>query len=231
MFRYVILGLLRDGTIYHGYALMKQYCERSGVQLGSGNFYRELQRLVSEGWVRTVPNPIGADARRAPYAITAEGAGAFDAWLASPLGQPHEQQADELSTRLMFLPDTDAETVLTLLAAWEQELWERSKTLERKRDLALRQANSDRHSQALSAFLARRVKQVTVDIECLAELGKLCEQWRQRAPLDAPRRPLSTPTKSDGGQRLAARSSFERAAQGTEVSAAGGRQAGRKFRR
>src|SRR5207302_10584200 len=57
MFQYLVLGLLRDGKPRHGYALMKDYRDRSGVQLSTGSFYRELQKLAAKGLVRTSANP------------------------------------------------------------------------------------------------------------------------------------------------------------------------------
>src|SRR4030095_5594981 len=93
MFRYLVLGLLRRGEPLHGYALMKEYRERAGVQISTGSFYRELARLVTEGLVRAASNPPGSDPRRAPYEITDLGASAFDTWFSEPLGGdagPHE---------------------------------------------------------------------------------------------------------------------------------------------
>ena len=70
MFRYLILGLLRIRDRMHGYALVKEYRERSGMEVSTGNFYRELQRLVVDGLIRSAANPPEADARRTPYEIT-----------------------------------------------------------------------------------------------------------------------------------------------------------------
>ena len=81
MFRYLVLGLLRNGDACHGYAVIKDYRKRTGQEASSGNFYRELQRLVGEGLVRTATNPPGADPRRAPYQITEAGSAVFDTWL------------------------------------------------------------------------------------------------------------------------------------------------------
>ena len=67
MFRFLILGLLRNGARMHGYALVKEYRERSGIEVSTGNFYRELQRLVVDGLIRSTANPPEADARRTPY--------------------------------------------------------------------------------------------------------------------------------------------------------------------
>src|SRR5207245_824425 len=47
LYRYIVLGLLRDGAARHGYALMKDYRQRSGSQIGSGRFYGKLQRLAA----------------------------------------------------------------------------------------------------------------------------------------------------------------------------------------
>ena len=74
MFRYLILGLLRGGTTHHGYGLVKEYRERSGADVSTGNFYRELQRMVLDGLIRATANPPGSDSRRTPYEITAVGA-------------------------------------------------------------------------------------------------------------------------------------------------------------
>jgi DNA-binding PadR family transcriptional regulator len=81
--RFVVLGLLRDGTPRHGYAVAKEYRKRSGLRINTGNFYRELQRLAAEGLVRPAANPPDADGRRAPYQITPNGEATFDQWLAS----------------------------------------------------------------------------------------------------------------------------------------------------
>jgi DNA-binding PadR family transcriptional regulator len=66
MFRFLILGLLRNGARLHGYALVKEYRERSGSEVSTGNFYRELQRLVFDGLIRSASNPPEADAQRPP---------------------------------------------------------------------------------------------------------------------------------------------------------------------
>ena len=68
MFRYLVLGLLRNGDARHGYAVIKDYRKRTGQEASSGNFYRELQRLVGEGLVRTATNPPGADPLHHEYA-------------------------------------------------------------------------------------------------------------------------------------------------------------------
>jgi len=51
MFRYHLLGLLRNGTD-HGYGLAKEYRRRGGVDSGLGSFYPELQNLVEQGPVQ-----------------------------------------------------------------------------------------------------------------------------------------------------------------------------------
>ena len=43
MFRYLLLGLLRRGELLHGYALMKEYRERSGLMISGGNFCSRLR--------------------------------------------------------------------------------------------------------------------------------------------------------------------------------------------
>jgi DNA-binding PadR family transcriptional regulator len=53
MFWHLILGLLRDGHSGHGHELMTEYASRSGNKVSARNFYRELPRLVTDGFVET----------------------------------------------------------------------------------------------------------------------------------------------------------------------------------
>src|SRR5262249_9307895 len=103
MFRYLILGLLRSGESRHGYALMKEYHDRSGVHISSGNFYREIARLLGEGLVRTTSKPNKSDPRRVPYEITDDGMAAFDDWLVAPNEPPATHYEDDLSARALFV--------------------------------------------------------------------------------------------------------------------------------
>ena len=85
MFRYLVLGLLRDGQPKHGYAIRREYISRSGVEINSGSFYRELQRLVDDRLLR-VADGRWVDDRRTPYAILDAGRSVFDRWICSRLG-------------------------------------------------------------------------------------------------------------------------------------------------
>jgi DNA-binding PadR family transcriptional regulator len=74
--------------------------------VSTGNFYRDLQRLVSSGLVRTIDRAPEGNPRRAPYQITEAGRDAFRRWFVD-LGQigiagGHE---DELYARIAFLGD------------------------------------------------------------------------------------------------------------------------------
>src|SRR5690242_13956786 len=126
MFRYVVLGLLQSGSPRHGYALMKEYRDRAGVQISTGNFYRDLQRLVAGGLVRTVDRALDGDPRRAPYQITDSGRDAFRAWFTDltqlAITNPHE---DELSARVAFLGDVDPSDARAVLAHLQDQLWAR----------------------------------------------------------------------------------------------------------
>lgn len=174
MFRYLVLGLLRDGAAYHGYALMKEYRERSGVSVSTGNFYRELQRLVAEGLVRTAQNPPGADTRREPYEITEEGSLAFDAWLLSSPANVGSYD-DELSSRAVFVAEREPAEAHALLDRWREAIWIHGKTLERERERALAQGSDvPRGVIARSILLARRLKHVAADLEFIEELRSAC---------------------------------------------------------
>ncbi len=174
MFRFLILGLLRGGARLHGYALVKEYRERSGAEVSTGNFYRELQRLVLDGLIRGTDNPPDADARRTPYAITAQGARVFDEWLATTEVGGGNSSEDELSARALFIEDIDTEAALSLLDRLQEHIWFAGKALERARQQVLGAAG-EASTQAprfrpLPLLLNRRLKRVAADIEFLEEV-------------------------------------------------------------
>jgi DNA-binding PadR family transcriptional regulator len=133
MFRFLILGMLRPGVRQHGYALVKAYRERSGVDVSTGNFYRELQRLVLDGLIRGADNPPEADARRTPYEITPLGMTVFDEWLTAADAGAGGCAEDELSARILFADETDAATMLRVLDRLQENVWFFGKSLERAR--------------------------------------------------------------------------------------------------
>jgi len=64
----LILTSLADGA-KHGYAIMTDIAEFSGIRMEPGTLYGALARLERRGWVR----PLAAADRRRPYEITAAG--------------------------------------------------------------------------------------------------------------------------------------------------------------
>ena len=64
----LVLSSLANGD-KHGYAMMEDIAEFSGVRLGPGTLYGAITRLEQQKWIRPVPS----DDRRQPYRITAEG--------------------------------------------------------------------------------------------------------------------------------------------------------------
>ena len=65
----LILTSLVEGP-KHGYALLSDIKEFSGLQLGPGTLYGALDRLESLGLIQALP----AEERRHPYRITSAGA-------------------------------------------------------------------------------------------------------------------------------------------------------------
>jgi DNA-binding PadR family transcriptional regulator len=194
MFRYVVLGLLHSGTARHGYALMKEYRDRAGVQVSTGNFYRDLQRLVSGGLVRTVDRAPDGDPRRAPYQITDAGRDAFRRWFVD-LGQlgianGHE---DELSARIAFLGDVDPADARAVLAHLQDELWARAKSLERARAAAMSQTTGDpsRGLPVLALMLGRRMRRIAAELSFLDDLRSSYEEWLATRPPVEPKPAVS----------------------------------------
>ncbi|MFN8643883.1 MAG: PadR family transcriptional regulator [Candidatus Binatia bacterium] len=186
MFRYLILGMLRTGARQHGYALVKAYRERSGVDVSTGNFYRELQRLVLDGLIRGADNPPEADARRTPYEITALGITVFDEWLTAHDAGAGGPAEDDLSARLLFADDTDPGTMLRVLDRLQENVWFYGKSLERARRQALIDAEAPGAAptfRVLPLLLGRRLKHVAADIEFL---GELRASYQRHLPVGAP---------------------------------------------
>src|SRR5262245_14870307 len=180
MLWHVILGLLRDGRLHHGYELMTAYRVRSGTPASPGNFYRELGRLGTHGYVETGLNPPDADARRIPYHITERGRGAFDRWLQAP-----PLTEGELSGWILFagrLTDGERDRVLD---GWEEQLWLRSQELSRQqRELAEtpKGETPDGEYRSLRVLLSRQLKHVAADLGFLEELRTDIKAWAgQRA--------------------------------------------------
>lgn len=182
MLRYVLLALLRDGHPRHGYALMKAYTARLGVSVSIGNIYRELQRLVSEGFITTAANPAGADPRRAPYIITKAGDVALAQWIRAPLQSSARGALDEIACRLAVLGDLDADSASVLLEELHDELWPQAKAVERERAAAGRSEGVGRAFPIHATLLTRRAMQLAADVELVNQLRQRVVEHRGRAP-------------------------------------------------
>jgi DNA-binding PadR family transcriptional regulator len=64
----LILASLADGP-KHGYAMMTDIAEFSGVRMEPGTLYGALARVERHGWVEALED----DSRRRPYRLTAAG--------------------------------------------------------------------------------------------------------------------------------------------------------------
>jgi len=200
MFRYVVLGLLRRDEAHHGYALMKLYRERSGLQVSTGNFYRELQRLMSDGLIETATGASRRDPRQAPYQITELGKAAFDAWLAEVASRSAPSHDDEMACRALFIGDANPDIVHRVLNAWQNELWLEGKLLERDRQTALSRGQRDGATplDPLPLLLTRRLKHVAADLDFVEEFRTVYEAFAssREAPartVPAPRRVTTAP--------------------------------------
>src|SRR5580698_7750834 len=74
----LILSSLAEGP-KHGYALTKDIETFSGVRLAPGTLYEALNRLEGQGFIEALKS----DDRRRPYRLTATGAEALRAHLAT----------------------------------------------------------------------------------------------------------------------------------------------------
>ena len=177
MFRFLILGLLRSGARMHGYGLVKEYRERSGTEVSTGNFYRELQRLVVDGLICSAANPPEADARRTPYEITELGASVFDEWFTAQEAAAGACAEDDISARALFIADLDPALSGTLLDHLEENVWFSGKSLERARQSALSRPAQSGRFDVLALLLARRLKHAAADLEFLEEFRSAYAEW------------------------------------------------------
>ena len=74
----LLLSSLADGP-KHGYALTKDIETFAGIRLAPGTLYEALSRLERQGLIEA----LDSDDRRRPYRLTAAGAGALGAHLAT----------------------------------------------------------------------------------------------------------------------------------------------------
>lgn len=186
MFRFLILGLLRNGARLHGYALVKTYRERSGAEVSTGNFYRELQRLVLDGLIRSADNPPQADARRTPYEITAVGIDVFDEWFTARDAAGSVGSEDDISARALFMAESDPAVVAAVLEHMEENLWFAGKSLERARQLLLNRPSEPGRFDVQPFLLARRLKRVAADLEFLEEFQCVYADWLAATHRQAP---------------------------------------------
>ena len=201
MFRHVVLGLLNSGSPQHGYALMREYRERVGTQVSTGNFYRELQRLVADGLVAIAKRRDEDDVRRAPYEITPEGRATFRGWFIETAHLDLTRgPEDEFAYRIAFLSDVDPTDARMVLDHAQEQLWGRAKTLERTRAALLRAGGAVDGLPVLPLTIGRQIRRVAAEIAFLDDLRATYEAWLDtRQP--ASRAKAIRGKRSNGGAR------------------------------
>lgn len=178
---------------------MKAYHRRFGVKVSTGNFYRDLQRLVAEGLVRTAERTHDEDPRRAPYQITDAGRVVFLRWFVNATAvlatTGHE---DDLAVRLAFLADVAPDDARRVLAFFQDELWSRAKSLERAREAALADPSRrpDDEFPVLELMLSRRIRRAAAELAFLDDVRATYDEWFAR-------RTLATATAVAEGARAA----------------------------
>jgi len=73
----LVLGSLADGP-KHGYAMVRDVEDTTGVRLGPGTLYGAIARLESRGLIEALD---GDESRRRPYRLTSRGAEVLGAQL------------------------------------------------------------------------------------------------------------------------------------------------------
>ena len=164
MLRYVLLAVIAENGPLHGYALMKAFAARAGINLSIGNVYRELQRLRTDKHIEPVSNPADADPRRVPYIITDAGRVALASWFSAPAQSFLREPVDPLYCRLALLASGKATHAVNFLNDLEAELSQQRRRTERRREMA-RDA-----SPLLEILIGRRARHLTADMEMIAQM-------------------------------------------------------------
>lgn len=165
MLRDVILGLLRDGRLRHGYELIVQYRSRTGCSPGPGNFYRELGQLRRTQLIELGPNPAGADPRRRPYLISKKGCLAFDRWLLA-----WNRRDRDLWERLLFVDRLPAPTRVRLVRLQQQRIIAQASDCRERAALQDRSAGSFSERDIGLLVRTRQLRQLEVDAALLREV-------------------------------------------------------------
>ncbi len=74
----LVMGSLAEGP-KHGYAMVQDVMETTGVRLGPGTLYGAIARLEARGLIEAVD---GGDSRRRPYTLTMRGVEVLEQQLA-----------------------------------------------------------------------------------------------------------------------------------------------------
>jgi DNA-binding PadR family transcriptional regulator len=74
----LVMGSLAAGP-KHGYAMVQDVVETTGVRLGPGTLYGAIARLEARGLIEALD---GGDSRRRPYKLTARGVEVLERQLA-----------------------------------------------------------------------------------------------------------------------------------------------------
>jgi len=166
MFRHQLLGLLRDGNAYHGYALVKEFVRRTGVDTNTGYAYRDLQKLVEDGLVEVVENAKGADRRRRPYQITEAGRVCFEEWF-SDLPQVAMGPDGELAARAIFFDEVERDASELVIERWRQGLDLLRKKIQQQIDFPPTKGGN---SRVLEMIQRRRKRLVEAELRFLDDL-------------------------------------------------------------
>jgi len=115
--QYVVLGLLLEEP-RHGYELRKQLELRLGVlwRIASSQLYSVLHRLEDRGWASARVESEGPRPSRTVYAVTAEGAEAFAAWVTAPVAHLRDVRVEFLA-KAYFLRRRAGDALRRLLEA------------------------------------------------------------------------------------------------------------------
>ncbi len=165
---HVFLGLLEPGPT-HGYTLKQEYDGRFGRSrpLKFGQVYATLQRLQRDGLAAVVGTEAGAGPDRKVYAITPDGVGGLEEWLAAPdPATGHGQSVLFSKVTLALLSERPAQQILDA---------QRRVHLARMRELTAERRAADLIGRLAADY---EIAHLDADLRWIDDAGARLDAWR-----------------------------------------------------
>jgi len=185
--QYAVLGLIsaREAGV-HGYRLKHEFDALYGEfwALNYGQMYRTLDRLEHAGLIEGFDELQDRRPTRKVFRITPRGRKKLDAWLLHPPSQEPRPLRDELSLKLLFVTDGQADEMRTIISTHRALYLKHLARLTKRRDAV---DETTREGFVTKLLLSQADMRVRADLAWLDHVeGEVTRRFTQNAA-DGPR--------------------------------------------